>query len=94
MGIDIFSFAAYNNIKLKENAPNDPAVRRGHSVYAQEKSMDLLQKCAVAFDRLTGYQYRFTLGRKGKLKEIVLGFGETTVQYDRLTPKTSKKEEG
>ena len=55
--------------------------------------MDLLQKCAVAFDRLTGYQYRFTLGRKGKLKEIVLGFGETIVQYDRLTPKT-KKEEG
>lgn len=43
--------------------------------------MDLLQKCAVAFDRLTGYQYRFTLGRKGKLKEIVLGFGETDFHH-------------
>ena len=43
--------------------------------------MDLLQKCAVAFDRLTGYQYRFTLGRKGKLKEIVLGFDETDFHH-------------
>ena len=43
--------------------------------------MDLLQKCAVAFNRLTGYQYRFTLGRKGKLKEIVLGFGETDFHH-------------
>ncbi len=58
--------------------------------------MDLLQQCATAFERLTGYQYRFTLGRKGKLTEILLGFnqtlqtGETIIQYDRLTPKSSK----
>lgn len=38
--------------------------------------MDLLQRCAAVFERLTGCQYRFTLGRKGKLKEIILGFGE------------------
>ncbi len=43
--------------------------------------MDLLQKCAIAFERLTGYQYRFMLGRKGKLKEIILGFGETDFHH-------------
>lgn len=43
--------------------------------------MDLLQKCAVAFNRLIGYQYKFTLGRKGQLKEIVLGFGETDFHH-------------
>ncbi len=43
--------------------------------------MDLLQKCASVFDRLTGYQYRFTLGRKGKRKEIVLGFGEADFHH-------------
>lgn len=42
---------------------------------------DLLQRCAVAFKHLTDYQYRFTLGRKGKQKEIVLGFGETDFHH-------------
>ena len=45
------------------------------------KNMDLLQQCAFVFDRLTEYQYRFTLGRKGKRKEIVLGFGETDFHH-------------
>lgn len=43
--------------------------------------MDLLQRCAIVFKRLTGYQYRFTLGRKGKLKEIILGFSETDFHH-------------
>lgn len=43
--------------------------------------MDLLLKCASVFERLTAYQYRFTLGRKGNLTEIVLGFGETDFHH-------------
>lgn len=43
--------------------------------------MDLLQRCAAAFERLTSYQYRFTLGRRGKLKEIVLGFNQTDFHH-------------
>ena len=43
--------------------------------------MDLLQKSAAVFERLIGYQYQFTLGRKGKLKEIILGFGETDFHH-------------
>ncbi len=43
--------------------------------------MDLLQRCAAVFERLTGCQYRFTLGRKGKLKEIILGFSETDFHH-------------
>lgn len=46
-----------------------------------EANMDLLQQCAVVFDQLTGYQYRFTLGRKGKLTEILLGFDETDFHH-------------
>ena len=43
--------------------------------------MDLLQQCATSFARLTGYQYRFTLGRKGKLTEILLGFNQTDFHH-------------
>lgn len=61
---------------LKENAPKGSAIRQGLLLYTGEKNMDLLQRCAVVFERLTGYQYRFTLGRKGKRKEIILGLKE------------------
>lgn len=43
--------------------------------------MDLLTECASVFQKLTGYQYRFTLGRKGILKEITLGFSETDFHH-------------
>lgn len=43
--------------------------------------MDLLQQCAATFDHLLNYQYRFTLGRKGQLTEIVLGFHETDFHH-------------
>lgn len=43
--------------------------------------MDILLQCAQVFSRLLDYQYCFTLGRKGKLKEIVLGFGETDFHH-------------
>lgn len=43
--------------------------------------MDLLQRSAAVYERLIGYQYRFTLGRKGKLKEIILGFAETDFHH-------------
>ena len=36
--------------------------------------MDLLMKCASGFQELMRYEYRFTLGRKGTLKEITLRF--------------------
>ena len=65
----------------KENAPNGPAVRRGFLYLLGEKAMDLLYKCAVVFERLIKYQYRFILGRKGKLIEIVLGFNETDFHH-------------
>lgn len=50
-------------------------------LYTGEKDMDLLQQCASVFERLTGYQYRFTLGRKGKMVEIILGFSETDFHH-------------
>lgn len=43
--------------------------------------MDLLLKCATAFRKLMNYQYYFTLGRKGRLTEIVLGFSETDFHH-------------
>ena len=43
--------------------------------------MDLLMECASVFRNLMNYQYRFTLGRKGKLKEITLGFSETDFHH-------------
>lgn len=46
--------------------------------------MDLLLKCATAFRKLMNYQYYFTLGRKGRLTEIVLGFSETDFHQDIL----------
>lgn len=50
-------------------------------LYTGEKDTDLLQRCAAVFERLIGCQYRFTLGRKGKQKEIVLGFRETDFHH-------------
>lgn len=38
-------------------------------------------KCAAAFRKLMDFQYCFTLGRKGQLKEIVLGFSETDFHH-------------
>lgn len=43
--------------------------------------MDLLLKCAVTFKKLMDFQYCFTLGKKGQLKEIVLGFSETDFHH-------------
>lgn len=43
--------------------------------------MDLLMECASVFKNLINYQYRFTLGRKEKLKEITLGFSETDFHH-------------
>ena len=43
--------------------------------------MDLLMECASVFKNLMNYQYRFTLGRKGKLKVITLGFSETDFHH-------------
>lgn len=43
--------------------------------------MDLLLKYATTFKKLMNFQYCFTLGRKGKLKEIVLGFSETDFHH-------------
>lgn len=43
--------------------------------------MDLLMECAAAFHHLMNYQYRFVLGRKGKKKEITLGFSETDFHH-------------
>lgn len=43
--------------------------------------MDLLLKCAASFEKLIDFQYCFTLGRKGKRKEIVLGFSETDFHH-------------
>lgn len=38
-------------------------------------------KCASGFQKLINYEYRFTLGRKGNLKEIVLGFSNTDFHH-------------
>ena len=43
--------------------------------------MDLLTKCACTFRNLTGYRYHFTLGHKGKLKELSLGFSDTNFHH-------------
>ena len=40
--------------------------------------MDLLQKCAVAFEHLLPYKYHFTIGRKGKMLTF------TPVSYTHL----------
>ncbi len=40
-----------------------PCRKAGFSVVSQEKNMDdLLLRCAVAFEHLIDYQYRFILG--------------------------------
>lgn len=36
--------------------------------------MDLLQHCAFSFKRLLPYEYRFTIGRKGRLRTFTLNF--------------------
>lgn len=43
--------------------------------------MDLLMKCACSYQQLTAYEYRFTLGRKGKLTEIALRFSDTDFHH-------------
>lgn len=43
--------------------------------------MDLLMKCAVNYQALINYEYHFTLGRKGKLHKIVLGFSKTDFHH-------------
>lgn len=43
--------------------------------------MDLLMECASSFQKLMDYEYKFTLGRKGKLTEIRLGFSDTDFHH-------------
>lgn len=43
--------------------------------------MDLLMKCAHNYQKLMSYEYRFTLGRKGKLTKIVLRFSDTDFHH-------------
>lgn len=50
-------------------------------VFYYAMNTDLLKKCALIFNKLTGYQYRFILGRKGKLVEIVLSFSDTDFHH-------------
>lgn len=77
--------------RLKENAHRNPATRRGfsnlyichyYSDFLKDTSiMDLLMKCAVNYQALINYEYHFTLGRKGKLHKIVLGFSKTDFHH-------------
>lgn len=43
--------------------------------------MDLLMKCAFAYQTLMDYEYRFILGRKGRLSEITLRFSKTDFHH-------------
>lgn len=43
--------------------------------------MNLLMECASNFQKLINYEYHFTLGRKGKQKEITLRFSETDFHH-------------
>lgn len=43
--------------------------------------MDLLLECAATLKKLMNFQYCFTLGRKGQLKEIILSFSETDFHH-------------
>lgn len=36
--------------------------------------MNLLKGCAVAFQRLLGYEYHFVIGRKGQIREFCVTF--------------------
>lgn len=43
--------------------------------------MDLLTKCAINYQALINYEYRFTFARKGNLHEIVLRFSEANFHH-------------
>ena len=43
--------------------------------------MDLVQKCALAFNELLVYEYHFVIGRKGKIKEFYLSFDKTDFHH-------------
>ena len=43
--------------------------------------MNLLMKCATSYQKLMDYEYRFTLGRKGKLTKITLQFPITNFHH-------------
>lgn len=43
--------------------------------------MDLLTQCAVNYQTLLNCEYRFTLGRKGKLIELILRFSESDFHH-------------
>ena len=47
-------------------------------MYVQmEENMDKLQKRAFSFRKLLDYEYKITLGRKGKKTELVINFEKT-----------------
>ena len=43
--------------------------------------MDLLSQCAQEFQKLLPYEYRFTIGRKGKLVTFSITFEETDFHH-------------
>lgn len=43
--------------------------------------MDLLKECASSYQKLMDYEYRFILGRKGKLTEMILRFSDTDFHH-------------
>lgn len=43
--------------------------------------MDLLQRCALAFQVLIAYEYHFIIGRKGKLREFYLTFNKADFHH-------------
>jgi len=43
--------------------------------------VDLIQKCAIAFQALLKYEYHFIIGRKGKIKEFYLTFDKADFHH-------------
>lgn len=55
---------------------NRPALRQGDFIEKGGLGLDLLLHAATSFSELLCWQYHFTLGRKGQLTELVLGFSD------------------
>ena len=43
--------------------------------------MDIIQECALAFEKLLIYEYHFVIGRKGQLKEFYLRFDKSDFHH-------------
>ena len=72
----LYGFHDLTRRKPKENIPQRPCICGVVVVGRDVWNLDKLMMCATAFAKLFNYSYRCIIAKKGKTRELIIGFDE------------------